>query len=249
MVLHWAPLLVVALVGLTVGPAAAALAPSSAAAVLAMSLAPLLAPAAVAAVDAADDAATANKCDDYDTMDETCIAGGADGGGGGGGDEGTTTTTTNKDRILTADELALHTTVENRIWLSILGKVYDVTEGVDFYGPDKGGYKYYAGRDASPCFSTGNNNDEGSEEKLEEWEDKKLVAVYEWSEFYADHETYKYLGVLGGSRYFDEGGGETPLRKDIVARSKETKKIQEEERERKRQERLARKKQKQKDKK
>ena len=39
----------------------------------------------------------------------------------------------NGDCLITPAELALHTTKEVQIWLSILGKVYDVTDGEDFY--------------------------------------------------------------------------------------------------------------------
>ncbi|KAL9189200.1 hypothetical protein ACHAXT_011690 [Thalassiosira profunda] len=148
------------------------------------------------------------------------------------------------DRLISAAELALHigkggATEANPIWLSILGKVYDVTTGEDFYGADKGSYNFYAGRDASPCFSSGENTLKGASEKLEEWEDKKLMAVWEWSEFYQNHETYKYLGLLAGSRYYDEDGNELELRKDIITRSSEAKKVADEERERKKKERLA----------
>ena len=79
-------------------------------------------------------------------------------------------------------------------------------------------------------------------EKLEEWEDKKLLATCDWGKFYEEHETYVYLGVLGESRFYDEGGNELPLRKDILVRCKEAKRIADEERERKKQERLARRK-------
>ena len=145
----------------------------------------------------------------------------------------------NGDRLITVPELATHTMKENRIWLSILGRVYDVTDGEDFYGALRGGYKFYAGRDASPCFSTGNNTPEGAEEKLEEWDTKKQLGVYEWSVFYADHKKYEYMGVLAGSRYFDEGGTETELRRGIVERCSAAKAIQDEERDKKKAERLA----------
>jgi hypothetical protein len=145
----------------------------------------------------------------------------------------------NGDRLITPTELALHTTKEVRIWLSILGKVYDVTDGEDFYGALKGGYKFYAGRDASPCFSTGKNTPEGADEKLEEWDTKKQLGVYEWSVFYEEHEKYKYIGVLVGSRYFDDEGKETDVRRVIVEQCSVAKKIQDEEREKKKAERLA----------
>jgi hypothetical protein len=143
------------------------------------------------------------------------------------------------DRLIGHEELALHTTTENRIWLSILGKVYDVTDGEDFYGALKGGYKFYAGRDASPCFATGNNTPEGANEKLEEWDTSKQLGVYEWSTFYENHEKYRYLGKLAGSRYYDEMGIETDLRRDIVERCSVAKKIADEEREKKKAERMA----------
>ena len=148
------------------------------------------------------------------------------------------------DRVITASELARHVgeggaSETNQIWLSILGKVYDVSTGEDFYGHGKGGYAYYAGRDASPCFSTGKNNDEGAAEALEEWEDKKLMGVWEWSTFYEDHETYKYVGVLAGSKYFDDEGNELPVRQDIVKRASEAKAIADKEREEKKKKRQA----------
>jgi len=145
----------------------------------------------------------------------------------------------NGDRVISSEELSIHIEKEHRIWLSILGKVYDVTDGEDFYSALKGSYKFYSGRDASPCFSSGTNTPEGAEEKLEEWEDKKLMPVWEWSEFYQNHETYKYLGVLGGSRYYDIEGNELQLRKDIISRSEAEKKKADEEREAKRKKRLA----------
>jgi len=145
----------------------------------------------------------------------------------------------NGDRVISEEELSIHVEKEHRIWLSILGKVYDVTDGEDFYSALKGSYKFYSGRDASPCFSSGTNTPEGAEEKLEDWEDKKLMPVWEWSEFYQNHETYKYLGVLGGSRYYDIEGNELQLRKDIISRSEAEKKKADEEREAKRKKRLA----------
>jgi len=58
--------------------------------------------------------------------------------GGGGADEFPTRHATNGDRLITKEELALHTTAQDRIWLSILGRVYNVTDGDGFYGALKG---------------------------------------------------------------------------------------------------------------
>ncbi len=164
----------------------------------------------------------------------------ADGGGGGAGaDEFPTRHATNGNRLITKEELALHTTAQDQIWLSILGRVYNITDGEGFYSALKGGYKFYAGQDASPCFASGNNTPKGAEEKWEEWETKKQLGVYEWSTFYENHEKYQYLGMLAGSRYFNKDGNETELRRDIVEKCSVAKKIADEEREKKKTERMA----------
>lgn len=154
----------------------------------------------------------------------------------------TETTNQSEPRLITAEELAEHVTEEKRIWLSILGKVYDVTTGMAYYGPESGSYKFYAGRDASPCFSSGKNNAEGAAEALEEWEGKKLLAILEWSEFYEKHETYEYLGLLVGSKYYDEDGNETDVRKTIIEKAEEAKVVAEREKEEKKKARLEKKK-------
>ncbi|KAL3795459.1 hypothetical protein HJC23_000817 [Cyclotella cryptica] len=151
-------------------------------------------------------------------------------------------TNSNNERLITIDELAQHTTEENQIWLSILGKVYDVTTGISFYGPNSGSYKFYAGRDASPCFTTGKNNPEGAAEALEEWEGKKLMSVTEWSQFYEKHETYKFLGVLAGSKYYDEEGEEKEVRRIILDKAAEAKVQADKEKEEKKKARLEKKK-------
>ncbi len=152
-----------------------------------------------------------------------------------------TTTITNPDghTLISHSELAAHITIENRIWLSILGKVYDVTEGDSFYGFTKGSYKFYAGRDASPCFATGNNTPEGADEKIEDWTDNsKVIGVYEWAIFYENHETYKFVGVLADSRYYDAHGVETSLRSDFISRASAAKEIVDAEREKRKKERM-----------
>ena len=92
----------------------------------------------------------------------------------GGGDIVTRRThASNSDRLISHDELELHTTTDERIWLSILGRVYDVNVGEDYHGALKGGYKFYAGWDASPCFATGQNTPDGAVEDKGKWETKK----------------------------------------------------------------------------
>ena len=154
------------------------------------------------------------------------------------------------ERLITSTELASHgiksteskeaaTAGGHTIWLSILGRVFDVTSGgPSYYGP-KGSYNFYSGRDASPCFHSGKNNEEGAAAKLEEWEDDKhLMSVYDWSLFYEKHETYEFMGVLVNSKYYNENGEETEVRKDIVERASKAKVIVEKEREERKKARL-----------
>lgn len=155
------------------------------------------------------------------------------------------------ERLITPTELASHgiKSTESKeaatdggkhtIWLSILGRVFDVTSGgPSYYGP-KGSYNFYSGRDASPCFHSGKNNEEGASAKLEEWtDDKHLMSVYDWSLFYEKHDTYKFMGVLIDSKYYNENGEETDVRKDIVERASKAKAIVEKEREERKKARL-----------
>jgi len=153
------------------------------------------------------------------------------------------------ERLISAEELALHTgkggpSPDNPIWLSILGKVYDVTAGEDYYGEENGGYRYYSGRDASPCYSSGKNNAEGAAEDWTEWEDKQLVPVLEWARFYQDHETYIALGLFAGSQWFDANGVQTEARRDFARRAVTMENIMHEEKAIKKAERMAKRKEK-----
>lgn len=154
------------------------------------------------------------------------------------------------ERLISPTELAFHgiksteskeaaTAGGHTIWLSIMGRVYDVTSGgPSYYGP-KGSYNFYSGRDASPCFHSGQNNEEGAAAKIEEWtDDKHLMSVYDWSLFYEKHDTYQFMGVLINSNYYKENGEETEVRKDIVERASKAKVIVEKEREERKKARL-----------
>ena len=146
------------------------------------------------------------------------------------------------ERLIYPEELAHHYLEERRLWLSILGKVYDVTggKGPTFYAPG-GAYFFYAGRDASPCFSNGINSPKGARERLEEWEGKRLMAVLHWSQFYENHETYEYLGLLAGSKYYDKDGNEENVRKVIIRKAEEAKASFDAEKEREKLEKLEKK--------
>lgn len=90
------------------------------------------------------------------------------------------------------------------VWLSVLGEVFDVTSGRDYYAEGTG-YSVFAGRDASPSFTTGNFTAAGAEQDLEELTAAQLSGVDGWRKFYADHETYKKVGVLCCDYYGKDG--------------------------------------------
>mmetsp|Transcript_30015 Transcript_30015/g.63175 ORF Transcript_30015/g.63175 Transcript_30015/m.63175 type:complete len:194 (+) Transcript_30015:1485-2066(+) len=112
-------------------------------------------------------------------------------------------------------------TVANPIWLAVMGRVYDVTAGEGFYKFGGGGYSLFAGRDASPCFATGNFTAAGAEEPIGDLDGKALAAILEWMEFYEKSDKYEYVGLLAGGIFYDEDGRETEVGRTI--REKATK--------------------------
>ena len=81
------------------------------------------------------------------------------------------------------------------IWLSILGEVYDVSTGTDYYAKD-GPYAVFTGRDASTCFATGDFTEEGGAKSATNLSLLELPDVVGWQAFYREHETYKFVGFL-----------------------------------------------------
>ena len=100
-------------------------------------------------------------------------------------------------RLITINELAAHGSSGplKPIWLAILGRVYDVGKGVDYYGPE-GGYNFFAGRDGSRAFVTGEFNEEGLTDDLEGFSPMQIGEIDGWVKFY-DKE-YTYVGKLIG---------------------------------------------------
>jgi hypothetical protein len=91
------------------------------------------------------------------------------------------------------------------IWLSIIGEVYDVTNGVEFYGPGSG-YGIFAGRDASVTFVTGKFNEEEAKKGLDSLSINELGALEHWRDFYEKNEKYQFIGLLVDPRYYNEEG-------------------------------------------
>jgi len=121
----------------------------------------------------------------------------------------------NQARVISAEELASKTGKnDGQIWLSLLGQVYNVTSGRDFYGPDRS-YNFFAGKDASPTFFTGVFNDEGLKADMRSFSPKDLQSLEVWIKFYAEHDSYNYVALLKGD-YYDAKGNPTPLLNEIT---------------------------------
>jgi len=140
----------------------------------------------------------------------------------------------NPIRVITLEELKAHQdTPEHEsevLWLSILGEVYDVTPGRQYYGKGAS-YSIMAGRDASPSFVTGEFTEEGAAKSLSEIDPKEIAAINEWKKFYVESDKYFKVGVLEGL-YYDSEGKETPALIEAMGKVEEGERLAKIERER-----------------
>lgn len=80
-----------------------------------------------------------------------------------------------------------------KIYLSILGDVYDVTKGAEYYA-EGAGYHGFAGRDAAVPFVTGVFTEEESQKSTDVLKDGELYGMKTWVDFYRNEERYPFLG-------------------------------------------------------
>ena len=95
------------------------------------------------------------------------------------------------------------------VWLAFLGEVFDVTAGARHYGPG-GGYHFFAGRDATRAFSTGDFTETGLTANLDGLSDEAMLGLEHWLRFYRNRENgYAFVGWVAGSAFyeFDDDGG------------------------------------------
>lgn len=114
-------------------------------------------------------------------------------------------TNLDNQRIFTTSELKRYTTLENGLYLSILGQVFDVTKGDKHYGPG-GSYHAFTGCDASLAFITGEFEGEGLTDDISSLSVRQVKALDDWLKFYDTN--YIYKGKLYG-RYYNRDGSPT----------------------------------------
>jgi Cytochrome b5-like Heme/Steroid binding domain len=131
-------------------------------------------------------------------------------------------------RVISKQELALHNGKDApELWLSILGEVYDVTKGSQYYGAGAS-YSVFVGRDGSAAFVTGNFTPEGAESALvDALTDNQLYQLDTWKDFYAKEDKYPFVGVLHGE-FYDADGHPTAELERVRKASAEGKILQEE---------------------
>ena len=110
------------------------------------------------------------------------------------------------------------------IWLSIVGEVYDVTKGRDFYGPGSA-YSLFSGKDATVAYVTGKFTEEEAAKGLDSLSDAQLQVADQWREFYVSEEKYPFVGRFVDPRYYDSDGNPTTAMKEYqerLAKSQQT---------------------------
>ncbi|KMQ96748.1 cytochrome b5 domain-containing protein 2 [Lasius niger] len=107
-------------------------------------------------------------------------------------------------RVFTTSELKRYTNLENGLYLSILGQVFDVTKGEKHYGPGKQ-YHAFIGRDASLAFITGEFEEELTDD-ISSLSARQVKTLDDWLQFY--NTNYIYKGKLYG-RYYNRDGSPT----------------------------------------
>ena len=83
----------------------------------------------------------------------------------------------------------------NPIYISVFGRVYDVTEGEKFYG-EGASYGMFAGKDVTRALCLGCKDDECLVRSTEGLKDKELDEGKRWLSFFQLHDKYHYVGSL-----------------------------------------------------
>uniref|UniRef100_A0A6B2ED60 Putative heme/steroid binding protein n=1 Tax=Phlebotomus kandelakii TaxID=1109342 RepID=A0A6B2ED60_9DIPT len=110
--------------------------------------------------------------------------------------------------LFTIEELSKYTGANGSkgLYIAIMGTVYDVEKGRKHYGPG-GAYHFFAGRDATTSFITGEFEQVTADlDDVLQLAPRDLLSVIQWQEFY--NKEYKQVGKLIG-RFYDSGGGRT----------------------------------------
>ncbi|BDA42620.1 probable membrane-associated progesterone receptor component 2 [Coccomyxa sp. Obi] len=79
------------------------------------------------------------------------------------------------------------------IYISVRGKVYDMTPGKDFYGPGAG-YHVFAGKECSRALAKMSLSAEDCTGQLDDLDEKQLKVLDDWQKRF--DEKYTFVGRL-----------------------------------------------------
>uniref|UniRef100_A0A0A9YZJ6 Neuferricin n=1 Tax=Lygus hesperus TaxID=30085 RepID=A0A0A9YZJ6_LYGHE len=130
------------------------------------------------------------------------------------------------EELFTKEDLATYDGTQKRdLYLSVLGKVYDVSKGRQYYGPGES-YHGFVGKDASKAFVTGDFSTGGLSDDVDSLHTSELEGLIHWVELY--EKNYPYKGKLIGRFYKSDGTPTKYLQKihDRLAEGKKAEEIQ-----------------------
>eukprot|EP01083_Nonionella_stella_P016500 46062_1 len=116
-------------------------------------------------------------------------------------------------KMFTAEELSQFDGVkDSKIYLAVIGEVFDVTKGKNYYGPDAGGYSGFAAKDGSRAFAIGGFTEKELVPDITDLDPSSVISIYDWMTFY--RKDYIPVGKLIGL-YYGEDGKATEYRKKV----------------------------------
>lgn len=90
---------------------------------------------------------------------------------------------------------------DNKLYLAILGNVYDVSSGAKYYALG-GSYAFFTGKDSSRSFSTGDFTNDLND-KIDDLTEQQVADIFNWKSNF--DEKYIFLGHLEGAFYQSNG--------------------------------------------
>lgn len=116
-----------------------------------------------------------------------------------------------KIQIISQDELKVANGIDSpNLWLSMLGRVYDVSAGPQYYSKDSQ-YHVFVGRDSPVPFISGIFTEEEAAKSWRALEEKQLYSFIHWVDFYENEEKYPFLGLVDGTFYDKDGNPKEEL--------------------------------------
>ncbi|GMT20909.1 hypothetical protein PFISCL1PPCAC_12206, partial [Pristionchus fissidentatus] len=118
--------------------------------------------------------------------------------------------------VMTTEQLSLFDGSRDSrpVYLAIVGRVYDVNKGKKHYGKG-GGYSFFAGRDATRAFVSGDFSPTGLRDDVEGLSHEDILGIRDWVAFY--EKDYSLVGVVAG-RYYDAAGAPTEEMNNFLSR-------------------------------